>query len=353
MMAHSTNKGSMSTVWPNALESWLNALHSRPMRTLALPDLLRGLILQRGWSVTAAGHAAGISPLATDRWCREQTSAATTWLRLIAGFRAQVVIVRGADVWSVQVPTVASQARERERRAWRQRRFVHYLNAIATQNDKLKRVEREQRARTYVANEEARIVASIEDARRRMTTVLLAGEISGMRAVIQALARASNLSADELSFSAGVGSDSTIQALNLSADGRLMPLRRLLAALDARLELHLPSGSRVVIARCDAVLDEPIAKRPATPTVKRTRYRYDGRYDGRHDGRHDGSASRSNLDRDQVLRLYDAGLPITQIASSAGISRQRIHAIAKSAGRTLRRAVVAEARSREAAEILA
>jgi DNA-binding phage protein len=314
------------------------------MRTLALPELLRGLILQRGWSVTAAGHAAGISPLAADRWCREQTSVATTWLRLIAGFRAQVVIVRGADVWSVQVPTVASQVRERERRTWRQRRFVHYLNSIATQNEKLKRAEREQRARTYVANEEARIVASIEDARRRMTTVLLAGEISGMRAVIQALARSSNLSADELSFSAGVSADATSQALNLPADGRLMPLRRLLAALDARLELHLPSGSRVVIARCDAMPEEPTAKPSAASTKARTA--------PRNDGRHDGSASRSSLDRDEVLRLYDAGIPITQIASQAGISRQRVHALAKSTGRTLRRAVVAEQRTREAEMLL-
>ncbi len=345
MTVYSINKVSMSTVWANALESWPRALLYRHMRTLALPDLLRGLILQRGWSVTAAGHAAGISPLAVDRWCREQTTAATIWLRLIAGFRAQVVIVRGADVWSVQVPTVASQARERERRTWRQRRFVHYLNAIATQNEKLKRSEREQRARSYVSNEEARIVASIEDARRRMTTVLLAGEISGMRAVIQALARASNLSADELSFSAGVGTDTTNQALNLPVDGRLMPLRRLLAALDARLELHLPSGARVVIARCDAVPEEPATKRPVASVMVHAAHRSDGR--------HDGSASRSRLDRDEVLRLYDAGIPITQIADQAGISRQRIHTIAKSAGRTLRRAVVAATRSREAAEILA
>lgn len=312
------------------------------MRTLPLPELLRGLILHRGWSSTAAGHAAGISPLAADRWCSEQTAAASTWLRLIAGFRAQVVVVRGAESWAVQVPTVASQARERERRTWRQRRFVHYLHAIAAQNDTLKRSEREQRARTYVANEEARIVAGIEEARRRMATVLLAGEIAGMRAALQALARASNLSADELSFSAGVGTDATGKALSLAEDGRLMPLRRLLAALDARLELHLPSNTRVVIARCDSCRggDKRVAQDAPSRPAKRD------------SAQHDGSASRSRLDRDEVLRLYDAGLPITQIASSAGISRQRIHAIAKSAGRTLRRVVVAEARSREAAEIL-
>ncbi|MBA3697968.1 MAG: hypothetical protein H0W78_03735 [Planctomycetes bacterium] len=317
------------------------------MRTLALPDLLRGLIFQRGWSITAAAHAAGISPLAVDRWCKEQTSAATTWLRLIAGFRAQVVIVRGGDVWSVQVPTVASQARERERKTWRHRRFVHYLHAIAVQNDKLKRSEREQRARTYVANEEARIVASIEEARRRMTTVLLAGELVGMRPALQALARAANLSADELSFASGVGCDATGKALILAADGRLMPLRRLLAALDARLELHLPSGARVVIARCDATAYEHTSSANSATTTRTTRSIRQDR------AQHDGSASRSRLDRDEVLRLYDAGLPITQIASSAGISRQRVHAIAKSAGRTLRRVVVAAARSREAAEILA
>ena len=311
------------------------------MRTLPLPDLLRGLILHRGWSATAAGHAAGISPLAADRWCTEQTTAAGTWLRLIAGFRAQVVIVRGAESWAVQVPTVASQARERERRTWRQRRFVHYLHAIAAQKGKLKRSEREQRARAYVANEEARIVAGIEDARRRMATVLLAGEMAGLRAALQALTRASNLSPDELAFSAGVSSDATGKALSVADDGRLMPLRRLLAALDARLELHLPSNARVVIARCDACAE--VRPSPEPSTTRRIR---------RDAAQHDGSASRSRLDRDEVLRLYDAGLPITQIAGSAGISRQRVHAIAKSAGRTLRRTVVAQARSREAAEIL-
>jgi DNA-binding phage protein len=311
------------------------------MRMLPLPDLLRGLILHRGWSPTAAGHAAGISPLAAERWCSEQTSAASTWLRLIAGFRAQVVIVRGVDSWAVQVPTVASPVRERERRTWRQRRFVHYLHAIAAQNTRLKRSEREQRARTYVANEEARIVAGIEEARRRMATVLLAGEVAGMRTALQALARASNLSADELAFSAGVSGDATAKALSLTDDGRLMPLRRLLAALDARLELHLPSNTRVVIARCDACVEpRPPSEPAATHRVRRV------------PARHDGSTSRSRLDRDEVLRLYDAGLPITQIASSAGISRQRIHAIAKSAGRTLRRVAAAEARSREAAGIL-
>jgi DNA-binding phage protein len=314
------------------------------MRTLSLPDLLRGLILSRGWSVTAAGHASGISPLAVERWCREQTTAATTWLRLVAGFRAQVVIVRGGESWAVQVPAVASQARERDRRLWRQRRFVYYLHTIAAQNERLKRVEREQRARSYVANEEARLVSGIEDARRRMATVLIAGELAGMRAALQSLARASNLGSDELSFSAGVSPDATAKALSLTEDGRLMPLRRLLAALDARLELHLPSGARVVVARCEACGDPGEARRCDQGATSRSAKR---------DVSHDGSASRSRLERDEVLRLYDAGMPITRIASSAGISRQRVHAIAKSAGRTLRRAVVAEARSREAAEILA
>ena len=314
------------------------------MRTLALPDLLRGLILQRGWSATAAGHAAGISPLATERWCSQQTAAATTWMRLIAGFRAQVLVVQGAETWALQVPTIAAQARERERRTWRQRRFVHYLHAIASQNQKLKRSEREQRARSYVANEEARIDSGIEEARRRMTTVLIAGEVAGMRVAIQALARASHLSADELSFSSGVGADTAAKALTSAEDGRLMPFRRLLAALDARLELHLPSGNRVVIARSDAAI--AAMANTAAMAKSTTRLRPQSPV------QHDGSASRSCLERDEIMRLYDAGIPITQIAERAGISRQRIHAMAKSAGRTLRRVVVAQQRTREAELLL-
>ncbi|HEX3133696.1 MAG TPA: helix-turn-helix domain-containing protein [Planctomycetota bacterium] len=265
-------------------------------------------------------------------------------MRLIAGFRAYVLVVQGAETWAIQVPTVATQARERERRMWRERRFVHYLHAIAAQNQKLKRTEREQRARGYVANEEARIVAGIEEARRRMTTVLLAGEVTGLRAALQALARASHFTSDELFFSSGVGADPTAKALTASDDGRLMPLWRLLAVLDARLELHLPSGSRVVITRADA---HDLGDRTAADETTAPRKR------ARPPGQHDGTASRSRLGRDAVLRLYDAGIPMTQIAEQAGISRQRVHAIAKSAGRVLRRAVVAEARMQEAAEILA
>jgi hypothetical protein len=327
-----------------ALEHRAAALRSPSMRTLALPDLLRGLILQRGWSFTAAGRAAGISPLAVDRWCAQPTAAATTWLRLIAGFRAQVLVVRGAETWAIQIPTPASQVRERGRRTWRHRRFLHYLHAIAAQNPRLKRNERELRARGYVANEETRIASGIEEARRRMTTVLLAGEVAGMRCAVQALVRASHLTPDELSFSSGVGTDATTKTLDATDDGRLMPLRRLLAALDARLELHLPSGARVVIASSDAapvVHDHHDPRRPERHPRARSH------------GRHDGSASRSRLDRDEVLRLYDAGIPITRIGEQAGISRQRVHAVAKAAGRMLRRLTMAESRSRRAAEILA
>jgi hypothetical protein len=99
----------------------------------------------------------------------------------------------------------------------------------------------------------------------------------------------------------------------------------------------------VVIARCEACVGSDRRGAADAPVARSAQ---------RDTSQHDGSASRSRLDRDEVLRLYDAGLPITQIARSAGVSRQRIHAIAKSAGRTLRRVVLAEARSREAAEIL-
>lgn len=314
------------------------------MRTLSLPDLLRGLILQKGWSTTAAAHAAGISPVAAQRLSSGTTRAATIWLRLIATFSAEVRVVRGDDAWVVTVPSVARPVQERERRTWRNRRFLHYLHAIAAQNRTLKRSQREGRARTYVANEEARIAIGIDDARRRMATVLFAGEIAGMRAAVQALVRASHITADELSFASGVGIDATNSANGAVDDGRLLPLRRLLAALDARLELHLPSGNRVVVARVESGWTGAPA---SSPDPSRTTARHSSaKVD------HDGSAVRSSIERDAILKLYDAGMPITQIADQAGISRQRVHAIAKSAGRTLRRAKVAEYRAHEAELLL-
>lgn len=314
------------------------------MRTLALPDLLRGLILQKGWSTTAAAHAAGISPVAAQRWSSGLATAAATWLRLISAFRAEARIACGEDCWVIAVPAVAQPVRERERRAWRNRRFVHYLHAIAAQNRNLKRMERESRARSYVANEEARIVSGIEEARRRMSTVLIAGEIAGMRAAVQALIRASHISTDELSFATGVGCEAASAANEATDDGRLLPLRRLLAVLDARLELHLPSGNRVVIARVDANRSRTS---PSLSTASRTKARRQPI-----DVDHDGSEVRSSLERESILKLYDAGIPITQIAQQAGISRQRVHAIAKSAGRTLRRARAAVERAQEAELLL-
>ena len=45
-------------------------------------------------------------------------------------------------------------------------------------------------------------------------------------------------------------------------------------------------------------------------------------------------------------------MPITQIAQHANISRQRVHAIAKARGRTMRRVTASDARKREAVDLL-
>ena len=318
--------------------------HIPRMRSLPLPDLLRGLILQRGWSTTAAAHAARISPVAAQRWCSSLTSAATTWLRMVSTFRAEVRISRGDDTWVIPAPPASPQVRERLRRSWRQRRFIHYLRAVTVQNPRLKRTEREQKARTYVANEEARLVSGVEDARRRMSTVLLAGEISGMRESVQALIRASHITPDELAFASGVSTEAAAAANEAEDDGRLLPLRRLLAALDARLEIRLPSANQIVIARSSS---EPVHSRKTPTSFQRTPQRTSASTN------HDGSNVRSTLDREAILALYDAGTPITVIADKAGISRQRVHSIAKSSGRHLRRAITADLRAQQADMILA
>ena len=312
------------------------------MRTLALPDLLRGLIMQRGWSTTAAAHAAGISPLAAKRWCAELTDAALTWLRIISTFGAEVRIIRGEESWGIQYLPVSHPVRERQRRSWRQRRVVHYFHALSAQSPKMKRSEKEIRASAYVANEEARIVAGIDEAKRRMSTVLLSGEMESMRATVQALIRASHITTDELAFAAGISTDAANSANDAHDDGRLLPLRKLLAAVDARLEVHLPSNNRVVIARSEAGSDKSSLLSSASSPIRRASASVD----------HDGSEIRSQLGREKILALYDAGIPITKIAHLAGISRQRVHSIAKSTGRTLRRTMAIAERSRSAELLL-
>jgi hypothetical protein len=314
-----------------------------PNSGLALPDLLRGLVFQHGWSSTTAAQLAGTSPVAVENWLTRMTPAALTWLRLMAAFQCKVLIVRADESWHITAPPMSKPQRERSRETWRHRRFLHYIHAIAVQNKSLKRMERETRAHAYVASEEQRILGEIDAARARMTTVLIAGEIESMRVAVRALVDASHITADHLVFASGVSFDATSLMLRTQDDGRLSPLRCLLAALDARLEIHLPSGNRVVIARMAApdMSNKPLINR-VTPTIAPQKIKR----------KHKKTTARSSMDQSEILRLYDSGLPITQIAQQANISRQRVHALAKARGRTMRRVTAADARKREAADLL-
>ena len=316
---------------------------------LALPDLLRGLVFQRGWSSTTAALLAGTSPVAAENWLTRMTPAALTWLRLIAAFQCTVLIVRGDESWTITAPPMSKPQRDRGRQSWRHRRFLHYIHAIAVQNKVIKRPERESRAHTYVASEEQRILSEIDAARVRMTTALIAGEIDSMRGAVRALVEASHITADHLAFASGVSFDATALILRAQDDGRLSPLRCLLAALDARLEIHLPAGSRVVIARMAApesmpklVTDKAADKVTPTPLTAQQKIKRG----------HKKTTARSTMDQDGILQLYDSGMPITQIAQHANISRQRVHAIAKARGRTMRRVTASDARKREAVDLL-
>jgi hypothetical protein len=173
-----------------------------------------------------------------------------------------------------------------------------------------------------------------------MATSLLAGEIAGMRCALQSLVDAAHITVDHLVFAAGVNYDATALVLRTIDDGRLTPLRSLLAALDARLEIHLPAGCRIVIARLAAPperkpeVTQPLVTVPSTIPRRKNKPNI-----------------RSQLSQAELLKLYDAGLPMTHIAERAGISRQRVFAIAKAQGRTLRRVEAAQARRDEAASI--
>jgi DNA-binding phage protein len=311
------------------------------MRCLPFPDLIRGLVLQSGFPATHLSGLAGVSPGTITAMSERLPSPLDTWMRLIAAFGARLIVKRGGDTWQVQLPTTAKQVFAREQRAWRAKRYASYLHAIAAQNPGLKRTEREARAKQYAQHEESRLIAELPAVRERMRQVLVDGECAGLRHALQQMARAANLKTDELSWISGVGPGAIDAAIAAADDGRLLPTRQVLAALGATIEIQLPSRRCLVIARPPEVMSAAAVvaqtDRKRSPPARSETVR---------------PLRQSTLPRDEILRLYDRGIPITTIAEQAGISRQRVHALAKASGRHLRRQQQRTARSHAGRRLL-
>lgn len=307
---------------------------------LPLHAIVDGLVNLAGWSSQEAAIRSGVSPGTVSALRTHEPTQVVTWCRMAAALGCQLAIARQDRTWQVDLPRPAPPLIERSWRAWRNRRLVSAHHSIADLTQKLKRPEREERARQYVRNEETRLRERLILVRRAIQALAISRKVEGFRQAVRLLCQELAITAEELSLLAGVHLAAAQNALGEEHDGRLVTLHRLLSAIPAQLQLDLAGGGTLTILPCPPgpwKMGDREEEDPATRTVAREPR---------------STANRSRLDIEQILALYDADWSIGKIAAKAGISRQRVHKIAMDHGRRPRRSLAKERRIAAGQELL-
>ncbi len=310
-------------------------------RPHSLHDLCRGLTLLHGLSVLETAVRSGVSPGSVAALCERTPQQIDTWLRLLGAVGATLTVHTQGHEWSATVPHPAAPRVALEREHWRHRRLVSALNNVNRAEAKLKRSARDEKAQSYVTNEESRLRLRLTELRADLKALSGRHRADGLREVIQLIAGKTAMKAEELALIAGVSLGAAQLALGDDQDGRLATLHRVLSALNARLQI------RIAEATIDIALCPPGEWRPsdtASSTTKRTVRRLPAGQDP--------APNRSRISADDVLALYDRGLSIGEIARKAGVSRQRVHKIAMDHGRTPRRVQARAQRTADGREAL-
>jgi hypothetical protein len=308
---------------------------------LHLHDLINGLVNLSGASTQEAAIRSGVSPGTVAALRAHEPTQVVTWCRMVAALGATLAVESQGRGWTVETPRPAPQLIEREWRAWRHRRFVSALHSVSDLRMRLKRNEREAKARQYVANEEGRLRERLGELRGAIRDLSGHHRAPSLRQTVRWLAEKLAITAEELALLGGVNLTAAQNALGEDSDGRLVTLHRLVSALGARLRLELAGGGAIDIAPCapgpwklgDREEDEHATERHTKARLERI-------------------ANRSKLDAERILQLYDADMSIGEIARKAGISRQRVHKIAMDNGRTPRRVLAKERRINEGQDLL-
>ncbi len=306
---------------------------------LHLHDMVDGLIKLSGWSTQEAAVRAGISPGAVASLRTHTPTQVVTWCRMVSALGGALMIECQGSSWAIDAARPAPQLIDREWRTWRQRRMVSALHTLADQ--RLKRTEREAKAKQYIVNEEGRLRERMADLRSRTKAIGGRHRAASLRQAVRQLAEKLEAKAEELSLLAGVNLGAAQVALGDDGDGRLVTLHRLLSVMNARFRIDLGPRGAIELAPCapgpwrlgDREEDE-------IATVRNTK------------AAPQPISNRSSLESGEILRLYDSGASIGDIARKAGISRQRVHKIAMDNGRTPRRLAAKERRISEGQDLL-
>lgn len=310
----------------------------------ALPDVLRGLILAAGISHQEAAVRSGVSPGSIAAICERIPKPLMTWLRLVAALGGRLVVTWQDQQWDIAMPREPAAVLERGWASWRTRRVVTTVNHLRQAEPKAKRAALDARARSYAANEEARLRERLTVVRAACRQLDGAQRASGLRATLRLLAGRVGLKAEELTLLSGASLSACQLALGEPQDGRLATMHRLCSAIGARLVVVLPA------ARIDIAICPPGDWRPGMPAVDAGDEQEDKPLGGVRVAR--DNQNRSRLANEEMLALYDQGVSIGEIARKAGVSRQRVHKLAMDHGRTGRRQAVREQRVVAGREVL-
>ncbi len=311
---------------------------------LSLPDILRGLILSSGLSQQEAALRSGISPGSVAMICSRTPKPLLGWLRLVAALGGRVTIASPERAWPLAMPAAAATVIEREWSSWRRRRMVTTINHLRAADRRIKRATLEERARGYAANEEIRLRARLVELKAALGALCGSFRAAGLRAALRLVAGRISIKAEELTLLSGASLSACQLALGENHDGRLGTVHRLCSAVGARLELHR-AGARISIGFCPPGdwrpgmaegdgADCPDEKPPGAVRSARD------------------NQNRSRLASADILRLYDDGVSIGEIARQAGVSRQRVHKLAMDNGRSQRRMTVRAQRVASGHELL-
>lgn len=310
----------------------------------SLPDVLRGLVLLHGLSASEAAIRAGISPGAVAATTTRTARPLQNWLLFVAVLGGRLTVAAQGQEWAIALPRPRRPLLDREWQAWRLRRRLTFANGIRSHHARLSQRATEAKADDYRANEEARLRTRL--AALAATPAALSGHLraDGLRSGLQALATRAGVLPEELALLSGVSLSACQLALGQRSDGRLATAHRLLSACNARFSIVAASG------RIDIALCPPGPWRPGMPAADVDEDQDDGESTARVAVA--ARPHRSRLAPDEILRLYDEGISMGDIARKAGVSRQRVHRIAMDAGRTHRRVLAREERMNEGTRLL-
>ncbi len=277
----------------------LATMSTAPSLSLAL----RWLLDDNHLSADELALLAGVSPGAVAAFLGKPHSASQTWLMLLTALRCRLEVKAPKRFLSIALPRIAAQRRIHEHRQWESRRLTAFRAQILKQRPGSLPAEAQQTALGYVQASAARLAGELTGAQHRLDITRVEVAATGMRAALRAVAHAARVNAEDLALLAGLSLSAAQAAIDDTDEGRLAIPHRLFSAIAARLVVQPAGGGAVSIDLAPSGEWRPEAPRPG----------------------------RSCLTHDEIRTRAGRGEALASIAREAGVSRQRVHAIVRTA----------------------